>query len=108
MGKQNELNYHYICHRSGYYDCKATGKRQIKSQGTCKIDATCTSSIEVIERDNVQAKYYSTHFGHDFFLVRLQLSKSDKDIIAGKKRNFAIILNFSSFINIYLKIYLKY
>lgn len=37
----------FICHRSGKYMPEGMGKRHLKTQGSCKIDGFCPSSIKV-------------------------------------------------------------
>ena len=46
---------------------KWTGKRQIKVQGTCKLNIYCTALIKTITEQTtgkVQIEVYDTHYGH--------------------------------------------
>ena len=44
----NQVCYYY-CSRSGYFNSKGRGKRQIKSQGTSKLNTYCTAAIKTIK-----------------------------------------------------------
>ena len=41
--------YYYYCHRSGIYNKKGSGIRDIKAQGTCKLGFSCTAYIKAVE-----------------------------------------------------------
>ncbi|XP_067134135.1 uncharacterized protein [Centruroides vittatus] len=78
----------YTCHRSGNYVPKGCGKRQIKSQGSCKSGKICLASIEVfITSNSIIVKYHKNHCGHDLSLAHIHLSDSEKAVIAGKLAN---------------------
>ncbi|KAI5741100.1 hypothetical protein M8J76_010413 [Diaphorina citri] len=87
-GKDKD-NIYLRCHRTGVY--KRKGKetsKDLKSQGTWKINNHCTSSM-IVEHfktlDNVvKVTFFKDHFGHDIELEHLPLSKLDRDLIAGK------------------------
>lgn len=60
-------------------------KRLQKSQGTCKINHSCTSGIKVtIENGKYHVEWQKTHYGHDFELKHIRLQKSDRNCIASK------------------------
>lgn len=62
-------------------------KRKLKSQGSCKLFNTCTSSI-VIEKCSETLKcsvnYFPTHYGHGINLEHIRLSKQDRAMVAAK------------------------
>ncbi|XP_023232229.1 uncharacterized protein LOC111632094 [Centruroides sculpturatus] len=78
----------YTCHQSGIYVPKGCGKRQIKSQGSCKSGKICLASIEVSIRSNsIRVKYHKNHCGHNLSLAHIHLSDSEKAVIARKLAN---------------------
>ena len=44
MDKHNVIRYY--CRRSGVYVTRGVGKRQTKSQGSCKVGSTCPAYIK--------------------------------------------------------------
>ncbi|XP_067126925.1 uncharacterized protein, partial [Centruroides vittatus] len=77
---------------SGNYVPKGCGKRQIKSQGSCKSGKICLASIEVfITSNSIIVKYHKNHCGHDFSLAHIHLSDSEKAVIAGILANGVIL-----------------
>jgi len=75
--------------RTGQYSAKGKGKRNLKSQGTCKIDGHCTSTIQLIENSNTGECHViicKTHYGHNPQLGHIRLSKEDKNLIACKRK----------------------
>ena len=74
----------YYCHRNGVYKPRGCGKRQLKSQGSCKSTISCPAMIIVVEKANkFYVTYFTTHYGHDKLLGHLHLADTDKEQIAG-------------------------
>uniref|UniRef100_A0A131YPJ6 C2H2-type domain-containing protein n=1 Tax=Rhipicephalus appendiculatus TaxID=34631 RepID=A0A131YPJ6_RHIAP len=75
----------YVCHRSGSYIPSGKGRRRLKSQGSCKINAHCMatmSSVQDIQTGVVTLVYQKKHYGHDIDLGHLRLSKEERQAIA--------------------------
>ncbi|CAH0554828.1 unnamed protein product [Brassicogethes aeneus] len=78
----NEL---YICHRSGDYIPEGKGIRNLKNQGSHKINAFCPASIKIVKYKpscKFKVTYIDTHFGHELDVKHLYLSPQDKHQIA--------------------------
>lgn len=87
-GADKHITYYY-CNRSGYYNKKSQGKRQIKSQGTSKLNAYCTAAIVVTQvtkgdKEIIQARIYKTHYGHPSSLGHLRLQKCQRETVASQ------------------------
>lgn len=80
----------FNCNRSGDYKSKVTHpnkrKREIKSQGSQKINAYCPCRIRcTLKRDgSVYATYCKTHVGHELELSHIPLSTHERQEIAKK------------------------
>lgn len=78
---------HYLyCNRSGH-KAKGSGKRQLKLQGSCKIDKVCLSHIKAVENlesNMVSVEYCSTHTSHNMELCHLPIPEAAKHAIALK------------------------
>ena len=63
-----------------------TGERNLKTQGSHKIDGMCPAEINVmvLNGDTVEIQYMKTHAGHANNLGHLNLSKADREMIAMK------------------------
>lgn len=74
----------FVCHRSGKFQSSSTGKRLLKSQGSIKLGSHCTAAIELHREDSgpCTVVYFKTHFGHEQHIGLLQLTRSDREIIA--------------------------
>ncbi len=84
LSTKNKFQYYY-CSRSGNFNTRGMGKRCLKSQGTSKIDAYCTSKIVLqYYEDCIQANFVTTHYGHDFSVGHLRLSLQEREAIAGQ------------------------
>ena len=84
--KNNKISY-FHCNRSGFFKSKTSGQRQLKSQGTDKIDGYCTAYIKVITRQHtgeVEASICNTHYGHEQDLGHIRLSINARLSIAGQ------------------------
>lgn len=80
---------YYNCNRSGKHLAKGTGRRRIKSQGSSKIGAHCTSTIQLIENCDAglyQVNFCKTHYGHEMQLGHIRISNKDKATIACKRK----------------------
>lgn len=63
--KTHSYNY-YVCHRSGNYISKAKGLRNLRKQGSIKINSYCPASIKLINADGkCKVSFIETHVGHD-------------------------------------------
>lgn len=77
VGEHRTAKYHsYRCHRSGYYKSKGKGIRQIKKQGSKKMNYLCPSNIKVrLESDGkCTVSYTKTHIGHQMELCHISKS----------------------------------
>ncbi|XP_050300050.1 uncharacterized protein LOC126738662 isoform X2 [Anthonomus grandis grandis] len=89
-GTKNQRNgtpIYFYCNRSGKRRVLDAGKRKraMKSQGSCKIDASCTSAIILKHvAEGIKIKYFKTHYGHDKKMAHIPLSKDDKNMIASQ------------------------
>ena len=84
---QNYHHYYYYCNRTGTYNPRGSGKRGLKSQGTSKINASCSACIKAVrclKTDSVSITYIPTHYNHDQKLGHLRLSNSTKNSVAEK------------------------
>ena len=84
---QNYQHYYYYCNRTGTYNPRGSGKRGLKSQGTSKINASCSACIKAVrclKTDSVSITYIPTHYNHDQKLGHLRLSNSTKNSVAEK------------------------
>lgn len=55
----------------------------MKLQGSCKIGKVCPAMISVHDQNpEVHVGYYNVHYGHDFDLRHIPLSKKDREEIA--------------------------
>ena len=76
---------YYYCSRSGYLtDCKKR-MRQVKTQGSSKLNTYCTSTIVLKRKDQTFfVQYCPTHYGHRKLLGHLRLTEMERLVIAGK------------------------
>ena len=78
---------YYYCNRSGTYISKGQGKRQMKTQGTCKVGKMCTAHIKA-SKDQltgiVNVFYCSTHHNHDVSLGHLRMPNETRMKIANQ------------------------
>lgn len=85
---------YFYCNRSGFYSQKGKGNRRLKTQGSCKIDGHCTSTVILTERTKIddaqdlefQADVCKTHYGHDRQLGHIRIAKEDRILIANKRQ----------------------
>jgi len=76
----------YYCHRSGTFTgTQGTGKRQLKSQGSCRSGKHCTACMAVIEhKGTYTVTYFPTHYGHEKLLGHLHVQSPERLQIAGQ------------------------
>lgn len=74
------------CFRDGYFKTTSKFVKKIKSQGSNKINATCTAQMVVSENpdSSYDVHYTSTHCDHSCNIGRLSLTKEERASIAGK------------------------
>ena len=80
-------HWYYYCNRSGVYQAKGQGKRQLKTQGSSKIGEQCSAHINSTKNlytGRVSVKYCSTHYNHDIRLAHLRMSTATRLKIAAK------------------------
>ena len=77
----------FIACRSGSFSTHGSGKRQLKSQGTSKIDNICTAHMKVqqnINTNELTVAYVSTHWNHGKELAHLPIPRSVRLKIASQ------------------------
>ncbi|XP_050314961.1 uncharacterized protein LOC126749334 [Anthonomus grandis grandis] len=85
-GENTEIIY-YKCNRSNInkVTIKEHRQRNLKSQGTCKLNFTCTSQIKVVYKSNkCSIHWIKTHYNHKAELEHIRLSSRMKNEIAAK------------------------
>ncbi|XP_050315270.1 uncharacterized protein LOC126749605 [Anthonomus grandis grandis] len=85
-GENTEIIY-YKCNRSNInkVTIKEHRQRNLKSQGTCKLNFTCTSQIKVVYKSNkCSIHWIKTHYNHKTELEHIRLSSRMKNEIAAK------------------------
>ena len=85
--KLDKIVSYYYCNRAGEYRAKGSGKRQLKTQGSAKINSQCSAHIKATEDLNtkcVHISYCSTHYNHDNKLAFLTIPLAIRQSIALK------------------------
>ncbi|XP_075724452.1 uncharacterized protein LOC142767109 [Rhipicephalus microplus] len=85
MMKGGRIKRLYVCHRSGSYIPSGKGRRRLKSQGSCKINAHCMSTLSTVQNMQtgiVTLVYQKNNYGHEIDLGHLRLSKEERQAIA--------------------------
>ena len=76
---------YYYCSRSGYLTVCKERMRQVKTQGSSKLNTYCTSTIVLKRKDQTLCvQYCPTHYGHRKLLGHLRLTEKERIVIAGK------------------------
>ena len=76
---------YYYCSRSGYLTVCKERMRQVKTQGSSKLNTYCTSTIVLKRKDQtIFVQYCPTHYGHRKLLGHLRLTEKERLVIAGK------------------------
>ncbi|CAN7988836.1 unnamed protein product [Ixodes hexagonus] len=81
------LKRYYLCHRSGVYVGRGSGKRKLKSQGSCKVGTHCMATmvtIEMPDTGSVSVVYQKQHYGHDIDLGHVRLSKAERQVVTNQ------------------------
>ena len=76
---------YYYCNRSGTFQCKGSGQRNMKTQGSCKLNAYCTAALKVTcvaSSSCIQVSFCKSHYGHVTSLGNLRLPEADRKLIA--------------------------
>ena len=77
--------YYYYCNRTGQYNSKGKGKRNLKIQGISKIGCHCTAYIRA--QKYLSGEVYAetcNHHTHPIELAHLKLPDSVRQMIAAK------------------------
>ena len=64
-------HWYYYCNRSGVYQSKTQSKRQMNTQGTCKLQERCIAHMKITKNqvtDSVDIHYCSTRHSHEINL----------------------------------------
>lgn len=62
-------------------------KRKLKSQGSCKINGSCTSAIitnQNLMLGTLSVIYYKTHYAHEIEVQHIRITRDDHAAIAAK------------------------
>lgn len=78
------ITHYYLCNRSGKLQPSKCCKRLPKSQGSCKLNRSCTSSIKVLHGNFFFTTWVKTHYGHSQELQHIRLPKDDRATVASK------------------------
>ena len=73
----NKQHWYFYCNRSGEHHSQASGVRQLKSQGSCKIGERCAAHIRTTKdllTDTVEVQYCNVHHNHEMSLALVRLS----------------------------------
>lgn len=83
------LKYFY-CNRSGFHDRKNKRKdetkktRQLKAQGSCKLEGYCPSHIVYkLDGQNIKVDFTVSHYGHELEPRHIRLPDKTRDAIRG-------------------------
>jgi len=84
-GEVDATKTYYYCNRSGYLNPSGEQKRNLKSQGSSKVNAYCTAGMVLTQTQHgIQVDICSTHHGHSMRLGHLRLPVLDRQTIAAK------------------------
>ncbi|GBN97196.1 hypothetical protein AVEN_227039-1 [Araneus ventricosus] len=83
---RNGTTCYFECHRSGYYEARGNNERQLKIQGSNKINSYCPASIKLVKSSDgiCSVSFMSKHVGHRNEISHIFLSSKDKELIAAK------------------------
>ena len=85
--KEGEIISYYYCNRAGGYKSKGAGLRQLKTQGSAKINNQCSAHMKVTEnfhKQYITVKYCSAHYNHDTKFAYLRMPERTRLDIASK------------------------
>ena len=83
----DKQHWYYYCNRSGIYNSKTKGKRQLKTQGTCKLGERCIAYMKAtIDQltGTVEVQYCSTHHNHEVSLGHIRIPHKTQMKIAAQ------------------------
>ena len=79
------VTYYYYCNRSGKYVARGKGKRQLKIQGSSKLDTHCPAYIRAKRHQDGQVHVeICDYHTHELLLAHLPLPESTRQIVAAK------------------------
>ncbi|KAJ8921273.1 hypothetical protein NQ315_013745 [Exocentrus adspersus] len=80
-----DVKTYYVCNRSGFYH-KKYKQKATKYHGTCKINSSCISQMNVtmLANGTIKVERQKMHYGHSISIQHLRISKEDRNIIANK------------------------
>lgn len=89
---------YYHCSRSGFFQYQKERKRELKIQGSCKINGFCPSRVKAkfLNDGSVVIDYCSSHVGHKSELAHMPLLFKERQNIATQLANkvpFTEVLN---------------
>lgn len=81
---KNHKTTNYDCHRSGYHAASGKGLRNLKIQGSVKMNAFCPARIlrQLNNDGSCNVTYFLTHVGHQNDIRFLSLSSVERENIA--------------------------
>uniref|UniRef100_A0A0A9Z5T9 C2H2-type domain-containing protein n=1 Tax=Lygus hesperus TaxID=30085 RepID=A0A0A9Z5T9_LYGHE len=77
----------YRCNRDGFYKAAVSGrKRELKRQGSCKINGHCPArmAVTIFHSGKVEVNFVPTHYGHELQLVHVPISSHMRQQVAAK------------------------
>nr|CAH7737448.1 unnamed protein product [Callosobruchus chinensis] len=80
-------NVHYVKQNRKFVPETESEERQrsLKSQGSCKIGASCTNQIIIKKTDGkCKVTYYKEHYGHPIELQHIPISKKNRNMLAAQ------------------------
>ena len=83
----DKQHWYYYCNRSGIYTSKTKGKRQLKTQGTCKLGERCIAHMKATIHQltgTVEVQYCSTHHNHEVSLGHIRIPHETQMEIAAQ------------------------
>ena len=84
LGKKKK-SMKYVCHRSGTFKATGTGVRDIKTQGTKKINGFCPAHIQKkVLGNKIRVCFMRTHVRHENELSHINISPTKKVEIASQ------------------------
>nr|CAH7725067.1 unnamed protein product [Callosobruchus chinensis] len=77
---------YYICNRGGKFVPETESEerqRSLKSQGSCKIGASCTNQMIIKKTDGkCKVTYYKEYYGHPIELQHIPIPKKNRNMLA--------------------------
>ena len=85
----NKPHWYYYCNRSGHYQRKSSGKRQLKTQISSKLGERCIAHIKAMKDEQtgkVEVQYCSTHHNHEISLGHIRMPHETRMKIAAQRQ----------------------